>query len=183
MNIGVCIIPPNVNPCVKESKSLRPTEMCPNPGSGAEILGGILENVMKFRLNLSFSPSCTHGDSILEMIRRGTANTVVWAARYSSEYFRDFDYSHPVVHIPGGYITQKTKTVPKGDIFNSLSSETWISILVVLLLCCAILTVRAIKFGSKTDLFWSLISLLTNHYNGDNQLTSSKGRLKYYTNM
>ncbi len=138
---------------------------------------------MKFRLNLSFPDSCMHGDSILEMIRRGTANTVAWPARYSSAYLLDFDYSYPVAYMSRGYITQKSKTVPKGDIFNCLSFEAWISILVVLLLCCAILTVRAIKFGSKTDLFWSLISLLTNHYNGDSQLTSSKGRLKYYTNM
>ncbi len=71
MNVSVCIIPPSVNPCVKESKSLRPTEICPNPGSVAELLGGILENQMKFRLNLSFPDSCLHEDSLLEMIRRG----------------------------------------------------------------------------------------------------------------
>ncbi len=178
MNIAVRIFPPVIYPCVKESKSLRPTEMCPNPGIIAEILGGILENQMRLRLNLTFL-QFRSGNSSLDMIRRGTVNTFAWAELIAPAYF---DYSHPVVYISRGYITQRSKIVPKGDIFNSLSSETWIGILCVLLLCCAILSVRAVKFGSKNDLFWSLISLMTNHYNGDNQLTSSKGRLKYYIN-
>ncbi len=76
MNIGVRVLPPVINPCVKESKSLAPTEMCPNPGVGAEILGGIIEKLMKLRLNLTFSQSCTSGDSFLDMIRKGTANTI-----------------------------------------------------------------------------------------------------------